>query len=128
MTDQPHHPHSLILEKGHCPGHLKYSPTPVNGLATIYALPQRKKQKCSSQNSAYYGIHGLSKHLIRSTTAGRTDGSCASDVPADGYGMVAVGAAPCHCEPPSSTSVPVPEHMQPIIAIIRKEPFENSTE
>src|SRR6266536_6607267 len=35
--------------------------------------------------------HGLWKHPIRSTTAGRTDGSCASDVPADGYGMVAVG-------------------------------------
>jgi len=42
--------------------------------------------------------------------------------------MVAVGAAPCDGEPPSSTSVPVPEHMQRIIAIIRKEPFENSTE
>ncbi len=38
--------------------------------------------------------------------------------------MVAVGNASCDCEPPSSTSVPVPEHMQPIIAIIRKEPFD----
>src|SRR6266536_3706648 len=34
------------------------------------------------------------------------------------------GVAPCDCEPPTSTSVPVPEHMQPIIPISRKEPFD----
>ncbi len=50
--------------------------------------------------------------------------SCASDVPTRYNGMVAVGNASCDCEPPSSTSVPVPEHMQPIIPIIRKEPFD----
>src|SRR6266566_5260654 len=39
--------------------------------------------------------------------------------------MVAVGNASCDCEPPSSTSVPVPQHMQPIIPIIRHEPFDD---
>ncbi len=53
-------------ENTNCRGHLRRSPTAVNGLATVCASTQRKKPKRISRHSRQYEILGLSSHTIRS--------------------------------------------------------------
>src|SRR6266536_4084538 len=119
MTDQPHHPHSLICEN-EGERTLSWAPQVItdSGQWTGNHLRFATKEEAEMFLAEFRLLrnHGLWKHPIRSTTAGRTDGSCASDVSADGYGMVAVGGCSMRWRTPPLYLVP-PMTIAPIIPI-----------